>query len=78
MDRHVGRELQPRVKTHCAARAQGGRVAAWLLALVLTIAAYHAGPGAVLKYKGVPPYETTQQYVRSVLKQYYKYKGQGG
>ena len=46
--------------------------------LVLTIAAYHAGPGAVLKYKGVPPYETTQQYVRSVLKQYYKYKGQGG
>ena len=45
--------------------------------LVLTIAAYHAGPGAVLKYKGVPPYETTQQYVRSVLKQYYKYKAQG-
>lgn len=46
--------------------------------LVLTIAAYHAGPGAVLKYKGVPPYETTQQYVRSVLKQYYKYKAMGG
>lgn len=46
--------------------------------LVLTIAAFHAGPGAVLKYNGVPPYETTQQYVRSVLKQYYRYKASGG
>jgi hypothetical protein len=42
--------------------------------LVLTIAAYHAGPGAVEKYKGVPPYETTQQYVKMVLKHYYKFK----
>jgi hypothetical protein len=42
--------------------------------LVLTIAAYHAGPGAVEKYHGVPPYETTQQYVKIVLKHYYKFK----
>ena len=42
--------------------------------LVLTIAAYHAGPGAVLKYKGVPPYETTQKYVKIVLASYYKWK----
>ena len=42
--------------------------------LVLTIAAYHAGPGAVLKYHGVPPYETTQQYVKIVLGHYYKWK----
>ncbi|HVS19738.1 MAG TPA: lytic transglycosylase domain-containing protein [Planctomycetota bacterium] len=42
--------------------------------LVLTIAAYHAGPGAVLKYKGVPPYETTQKYVKIVLGHYYKWK----
>jgi hypothetical protein len=38
--------------------------------LVLTIAGFHAGPGAVLKYDGVPPYETTQQYLRMVLKEY--------
>jgi soluble lytic murein transglycosylase-like protein len=38
--------------------------------LVLTIAGYHAGAGAVLKYDGVPPYETTQRYVRMVLKAY--------
>lgn len=42
--------------------------------LVLTIAGYHAGAGAVDKYGGIPPYDTTQLYVRMVLKQYYKFK----
>ena len=42
--------------------------------LVLTIAGYHAGPGAVQKYGGVPPYETTQRYVYAVLQRYESYK----
>ncbi|MSP17717.1 MAG: lytic transglycosylase domain-containing protein [Myxococcales bacterium] len=44
--------------------------------LSLTIAAYHAGAGAVLKYgRNIPPYETTQRYVKMVLKQYRHFQG---
>jgi soluble lytic murein transglycosylase-like protein len=37
---------------------------------VKVIAAYHAGPGAVEKYGGMPPYETTRAYVAAVERRY--------
>lgn len=40
--------------------------------LVLTISGYHAGPFAVKRYGGIPPYQTTQKYVRWVLSRYYR------
>lgn len=43
--------------------------------LVLTVAAYNAGAGAVIRYSGVPPYDETQHYVRQVLRYYYEFRG---
>lgn len=38
--------------------------------IILALAAYNAGPNAVKKYDGVPPYKETQNYVRNILKNY--------
>ena len=42
----------------------------------LSLAAYNAGAGAVKRYRGVPPYEETQNYIVKVTRLYNLYKDQ--
>ena len=46
--------------------------------LVMTIAAYNAGEGAVMRYRGVPPYDETRRYVQRVLHHYYALRSGSG
>jgi soluble lytic murein transglycosylase-like protein len=63
-----------------AQNIQGGtRYLRWLANqfngdMLLTLAAYNAGPDAVRKYGGVPPFEETRGYVRKVINYYYQLK----
>lgn len=61
---------------NAAQNVDGGvRHLKWLLSkyngnVILALAAYNAGSGAVDKYDGVPPYKETQNYVKSILANY--------
>jgi len=42
--------------------------------LELTIAAYNAGDGAVIRFGGIPPFDQTRSYVGNVTRFYHRYR----
>jgi len=62
--------LDPYVNLDVGSRYLGQLIEDFSGDLELAVAAYNAGPGAVERYGGVPPYPETREYVRRVLALY--------
>ena len=60
-------------KTPAAAGGGGAETVCSRDEMIKVLAGYHAGPGAVEKYRGMPPYETTRSYVTTVMRRYDQY-----
>lgn len=62
--------LDPRTNLDVGSRYLGRLIKNFRGDLVLAVAAYNAGPGAVERYGGVPPFTETKDYVKRVLTLY--------
>jgi len=62
--------LDPRTNLDVGSRYLGRLIDNFGGDVELAVAAYNAGPGAVERYGGVPPYTETRDYVRRVLTLY--------
>jgi len=60
------------------ARYLSAQLAGFDGAETLALAAYNAGPGAVQRYGGVPPYPQTRRYVTAILAKRDSYRRQAG
>ncbi|MBP1806984.1 lytic transglycosylase domain-containing protein [Rubellimicrobium aerolatum] len=65
----------PYVQVEGGARYLSQQLQAFGGNVVFALAAYNAGPGAVEKYGGVPPFDETQGYVKAIPAKYNSYLG---
>jgi len=59
--------FDPAQAVHGAAQLLGGYLQQYNGSVPLALAAYNAGPGAVARYGGVPPYAQTTAYVNNIV-----------
>jgi Transglycosylase SLT domain len=74
----AGDLFDPYANLDVGSRYFGSLLAEYEGNLELTLAAYNAGPAAVARYGGVPPYRETRDYVRRVLARYEEYNRRAG
>jgi soluble lytic murein transglycosylase-like protein len=70
---NVSRPFDPRENIIAGVKYIKGLIASYG-DLRLALAAYNAGPGAVDRYAGIPPYRETINYVKKVLRYYKKFR----
>ena len=72
--RGVDTPLDPERNLELGARYLGSLQERFDGDLALALAAYHAGPGTVARYGGLPPWRETRQYIHRVMSLYREHK----
>jgi soluble lytic murein transglycosylase-like protein len=70
LDMNIANPFDPVENLHAGCRYLSRLLRTYKGDLSLALAAYNAGPGAVDRYGGIPPFPETQDYVKKILKRY--------